>query len=948
LIVSSVTEKACQFNVKGRWPAIMRPGLRNNKSKRVPELALAAKRDAITTVPILLARGGSPMSRTFWRHAVACGVALLVVCATPLAQETGGAAAPSSAPTVPAAVPLQIPPVQTPTITNNPAQGTPMAPSGTPTVTPEMIRQIERAGGKPPAVEPSRETAKPPTGEPSKPSAEAPARVETTETNEFQEFIGQSTGRRLPLFGYNLFRDMPTTFAPVDNIPVTPDYVMGPGDELLIRAWGQIDVDFRAIVDRNGMVNIPRVGSVPVAGIPYKDITNHIRTAVSRNFRNFELMVTMGQLRSVQILVVGQARRPGTYTVSSLSTMVNAVFAAGGPSIRGSMRTIQLKRGSTVVTELDLYDLIALGDKSKDVPVLPGDVIYFPPVGPLVALSGSVNNPAIFELKGNTNLGKLIDVAGGLTTTAQTKLASIERIDERQRRTVDQVSLDYDGLRRAVKDGDLVSIFSVSPRFDNAVTIRGNVASPMRHPWRKGLRITHLLVDENALISGDYWERQNRGAMYKTPKRREVNFDYATVQRLDRNGLVTRLFAFNLGKAIQGDRREDLELEPGDVVSVYAYDDPLPRSENDVVLQGSVLGLPARRFPWREGMRFRDLIPSAQWLVEYYDYWARVRDPGSRTEINWDYASIERVEANDLTRSLLPLNLAKALLEGDAMQNVALRAGDEVTLFAKSELAGRQSRDTTLVRLEGEFHNAGVYQALPGETLRQLVTRVGGVTKQAYLFGAEFTRASTRRNQEQRLKQSLDQVEQDIQRAAVSRAQSAISAEDAATLKQETEAQRSLLTRLRTLRPTGRIVLELPEHATPADLPEIALEDGDRFYIPAEPNMVSVFGTVFNESSFLHHPDKRVSDYLAQAGGPRKEADKRSIYLLRADGSVVSAQQSSFLLSSINSVRVMPGDALIVPEDFTRTTLTKDLKDWTQILYQFGLGAAAIKVISRP
>jgi len=241
---------------------------------------------------------------------------------------------------------------------------------------------------------------------------------------DFQVFIERSTGHVLPMYGYDLFR-APTTFAPVDNIPVTPEYVVGPGDELLIRAWGQIDIDYRAVVDRNGVISLPRVGTVPVAGLKYQDLTAAVKQAVAKNFRNFELLVTLGQLRSIQIFVVGQARRPGAYTVSSLSTLVNAVFAAGGPSPRGSMRSIQLKRGSAVVTEFDLYDLLLRGDKSKDAALLPGDVIYFPPAGPLAAVSGNVKNPAIYELKGPASVVALLDYAGGLTTTAQVKQVTI-------------------------------------------------------------------------------------------------------------------------------------------------------------------------------------------------------------------------------------------------------------------------------------------------------------------------------------------------------------------------------------------------------------------------------------------------------------------------------------------------------------------------------------------
>ena len=555
----------------------------------------------------------------------------------------------------------------------------------------------------------------------------------------------------------------------------------------------------------------------------------------------------MGQLRAIQVFVVGNAQRPGAYTLSSLSTLVNAIFAVGGPSGRGSMRAIQLKRGNSIVSEFDLYDLLLSGDKSRDVQLLPGDVIYFPPIGPLAAVSGSVNNAAIFELKGAADVGKLLDLAGGLTTTAQTRRASIERIDERKTRTVDQFALDYDGLKLKIKDGDLVSVFSISPRFENAVSLRGHVALPLRYPWREGLRIHDLIPDKQALITPDYYQRAN---------------------------LAVR-----------------------------------------VVPSGAQLASDLRKLA---------------------------------DEFNWDYAVIERLNQSDLSASLIPFNLGKVVLENDPANNLPLMPGDVVTVFSKTDVGAPAQRRPVVVSFEGEFNFAGVYQATPGETLRQLVTRVGGVTPQAYLFGAELTRESTRKNQEERLKQAILQFEQDLQRAAATRARNVTSAEDAASLKAEAEAQQAIVARLRTLKPTGRIVLELPENASPADFPDIALEDGDRLAIPQRPGMVSVFGTVFNESSFLYRPEKNVSDYLAQAGGPRKEADARSIYVLRADGSVISKRGSGLLVSSLDRMRPMPGDAIVVPEDLTRTTLTKDLKDWTQIFYQFGLGAAALKVISRP
>ena len=733
-----------------------------------------------------------------------------------VAEPQPGTAASASTPRSPGA---QQPALQTPTITNVP-QGAP--------------------GGGLPMKPPATESAKPAAGEAQKPAAQPAA-----ERNEFQEFIQASTGQRLPIFGQQLFDAAPSTFAPVENIPVPADYVIGPGDELLVRAWGQIDVDYRAVVDRNGTINIPRVGSINVAGIKYADLTAYVRTAVARNFRNFDLLVTLGQLRAVQIFVVGYARRPGSYTVSSLSTLMNAVFAAGGPSTAGSMRKVQLKRGNKTVTELDFYDLLLTGDKSKDAGLLPGDVIFFPPIGPLAAVSGSVNQPAIFELKGQTTLGTLVGYAGGLSTTARTTQATIERIDERRVRIVQQVDLDFNAAQKAVQDGDLVSVLAILPKFENAVTLRGNVATPLRHPYRAGMRIRDLIPDKEALITPDYYRRQN---------------------------LAVR---------------------------------------TEVAAQGQ-LSVNVRRLA---------------------------------DEINWDYAVIERQRQTDLSSELIPFNLGKVVLENDPGANLELRPGDIVTVFSKTDIAAPAARRPVIVSLEGEFNFAGVYQAKPKETLRQLVMRVGGLTERAYVFGAQFMRESTRREQEEHLRVALDRLEQDLQRAAVTRAQSALTAEDTAAVKQEVEAQRALVARLRTLRPTGRMVLELPDSAQMDSIPDVELEDGDRLVIPQVPSQVSVFGTVFNESSFLYTPDKRVNDYLTLAGGPRKEADKGSVYLLRADGSVVSRRQSGFFSTSFSSARVMPGDAIVVPENFERTTWMKDLKDWAQIFFQFGLGVAALEVL---
>jgi polysaccharide export outer membrane protein len=670
-----------------------------------------------------------------------------------------------------------------------------------------------------------------------------PGAASNAATNEFQEFAAQSVGRYLPLFGYNLFAGAPSTFAPADNAPVTPDYVVGPGDEILIRAWGQVDIDYRAVVDRQGMVNIPRVGNINVSGIRYQDLNGYFRTAIGRVYRNFEVSITLGQLRSIQVFVVGQARQPGSYTISALSTIVNTLFAAGGPSPKGSMRSIQLKRGNKTVAELDLYDLLLKGDKSKDVLLMSGDVIYIPPVGPLVAVSGSVNEPAIYELKGTTSLDDLIRLAGGLSTTAEGRRATVERIEDRKARKVDEFTLDNAGLAREVRDGDMVRLYALSPKFDNAITLRGAIANPGRYPFRDGMRVSDIIPNRDALVVPDYWARQNR------------------VQDV----------------LVLGQQRLRIEVNRN------------------------------------------------------YD------------EINWDYAVIERLSYATLSPQLIPFHLGRAILDGDQTNNVQLQPGDVLTIFSKADIQVPIAKQTKFVRLEGEVVAPGIYQALPGETLRQLITRIGGATPNAYLYGAEFTREATREIQQKRLKEAIDFLEREIQRAFAASAASRDPTE-AGNLRLRVEGQQKLLENLRQIKATGRIVLELqPDRADVRDLPDITLEDGDRFLVPSKPDTITVMGSVYNQNAFLYRPDGRVPDYISRAA-PTRGADMGATYVIRADGTVVRTRQSGFFSEGLNG-RLMPGDTIVVPEDLEKFSFTKELKEWAQIFYQFALGAAAVKIL---
>ena len=328
---------------------------------------------------------------------------------------------------------------------------------------------------------------------------------------DFQLMVRASLGRLLPVYGDSLFRrQVPSTFAPIRNANVTPDYVLGPGDQLIIRIWGQVDFNAQLTVDRSGAVYLPQVGEIHVAGLPYSQVQQHIRDAVSHIYKSFNLEVEMGQLRSIQVFVVGQARRPGTYTLGSLSTLVTALFATGGPSVQGSLRDIQLRRNGQTVTHFDLYDLLIFGDMSKDAPLLPGDVIYIPPVGPQVAIAGEVHVPAIYELKGSTSVEQALQFAGGLSSTASLLRASLERLDAHTSRTVIDVTLQGAGLATTLQAADLLRVLPISPQFQNTVLLRGNVAEPGRFAWHPGMKLSDIIPDSQSLIVRDYWERRNR------------------------------------------------------------------------------------------------------------------------------------------------------------------------------------------------------------------------------------------------------------------------------------------------------------------------------------------------------------------------------------------------------------------------------------------------------
>jgi protein involved in polysaccharide export with SLBB domain len=805
---------------------------------------------------------------------------------------------------------------------------------------------------------------------------------------EFQQMVANSTGKMLPIYGAMLFRNPPSTFAPLNLVPVTPDYVVGPGDELLIQAWGQVTLNSRYTVDRSGSIYIPQVGSLHVAGLNFGQMQDYLKAQMGRVFRNFDLNVNMGQLRSIQVFVVGQARRPGSYTISSLSTLTNALFATGGPTPQGSMRHIQLKRSGKVLVDFDLYDLLERGDKSSDMQLLPGDVIYIPPVGPQVAVAGSVNAPAIYELKsGNsTTIGDVLELAAGMTNVASGEKIRLERVDERRMRSMTEVPLDPQGRSTVLHDGDLLELVAVVSQYKDAITLRGNVANPGRFTWKPGMRVRDLIPDKDALITRDYWLKRSQlgqptmtyiptclpqtpygipDLRYGIPAGEEgenPNWRYSSTRNPNLIGLP---FGRTEGSGSSPTSQEeagapvtdgglDCTKVPESATSFGGTNDRYtPNSAANInTANTGNYSLYPNAAPQNTNNSNRTSSASASVgstvsSSSSGQFRARNDVKLSEPDIDWSYAVIERQSKENLTTFLLPFNLGKVVLEGDASQNLELIRGDVVTIFSKADIRVPQAQQTRFVRLEGEFASSGIYSVLPGETLRELVKRAGGITPDAYLYGSEFTRESTRRVQQQRLNEYVDQIALQVNTTAINSANSAVSAQDSAALAAAQQQNQNVINTLRQARATGRIVLELqPDANDLSQLPNLPLEDGDQFIVPRVPSTVSVDGAVYNQNSFVFDPSRRLGGYIRLAGGANRDADKNRAYVIRASGSVISKQYSSSLRGSgFDSIGLYPGDTVVIPLNLNKGKTLRLIVDLAQIVGQFGIAIAAANVV---
>lgn len=721
--------------------------------------------------------------------------------------------------------------------------------------------------------------------------------------NQFQRFIQESTGRLLPHFGANLF-DNPLAYAADSAAPAPAEYVLGPGDEVRVQVWGAVDFSGNQTLDRNGQIHLPKIGTISLTGVQVKNLEATLRQQVARVFNNVQVNASLGKLRGITVYVVGHAQRPGTYNLSSLSTLINAVFASGGPSSSGSMRVIELKRGGRTVTSLDLYDFIARGDKSKDAALLAGDVINIAPAMERVALTGATDHAAIYELRPNSTLRDILSLGGGLPTLANNQNALLERIDTsatETRRLVQNLPMSSQGLEQTLRDGDVITLLPVSPAFANAVTLNGSVAQPRRHPWFSGMRVTDLIPNMEALVAADFYRSRNQLVQNSISALRAQGFTADQIEALE--------------------RAKQLPQDPTLAAETILGKQPNKQSPTDALRS-------------------------------------------AKGTINWDYAVVQRFNKAQLKTELIPFNLGRAVLQKDPAHDLALLPDDVVTIMSSADLQLPVQRQTRLVRLEGEVVSPGVYQARPGETLPSLIERAGGFTPQAYVFGAEFTRESVRKVQQNNLDQLIKRLESLLMssNATLTANLTGDRAAQAQLLQQQQQQMQAQLNRLRNLKSMGRVSLELaqqagqaPGHRTPMEqsmaqkLPALPLEDGDALVVPSVPSFVAAVGSVNNENAVIYRRGQTVAD-LIRSAGLTEDANEKQAFLLRADGSVLSRKAGDGWFSSFESTWLYPGDTLVVPAKVDRESnysfIVRGLRDWTQIFSNLGLGAAAIRSLN--
>ncbi len=718
-------------------------------------------------------------------------------------------------------------------------------------------------------------------------------------------------------FGYDLFKDSEGTYSPVTDVPVPADYVVGAGDRLNVQLYGNQNRNLRLLVGRDGRVNFPEIGPIAVAGRPFARVAADLEQRVSQQLMGVRASVGMGETRSIRVFVMGEAQRPGSYTVSGLATITSALYASGGVKPIGSLRDIQLKRNGAVVRRLDLYDLLLRGDTSDDAQLLPGDVIFVPPVRNTVAVDGEVRRPAIYEIEESTSVADIVQLAGGLTSQADSSRVVLVRIDERRARVALDVPLDAAGPSRLLRNGDSLRVLRLRPTLDAGVSIEGHVFRPAVVAWHEGLRLTDVIgsVDElkpNADLNYVLIRRELPPDRAIIP----LSADLAAALRApasERNVVLMprdRVMVFDS----ESGRREQLGPLLEELRRQSRFDNPssVVRIDGRVKADGD--------YPLEPDMRVSDLLRAGGGLED--------AAYGSIAEL-----TRYRFDGKARQTQLIDIDLA-AILRGDEAADIRLHPFDFLNVKEVPEWSSQQR-----VMLQGEVQFPGTYPIQRNETLRSVLNRAGGLTPLAFPAGSVFTRSELKEREQAQLDRLADRLQSDLAAAALQ-----ATAANQAGAGQALTVGQSLLTQLKATRAVGRLVIDLGAvmSATPGSPQDVALRDGDLLIIPKQKQEVTVIGEVQNNTSHFFRDNLTRDDYVSMSGGVTRKSDRRRIYVVRADGSVISSDGSGWFRRG-SQVTMRPGDTIVVPLDTERMPALPMWQAITQILYNLAISAAAVQ-----
>lgn len=690
-------------------------------------------------------------------------------------------------------------------------------------------------------------------------------------------------GAGLQRFGGQLFlnRNAGVDAFPTD-LPVGPDYVLGPGDGLNINLWGSVSQRISVTVDRSGQIVLPEAGPVVVVGHTLGEAQSLIQHALGAQFKTARIDVSLTRLRSMRVYVVGDVERPGAYDISSLSTPLNALLAAGGPTAQGSLRTVRHYRGSDLVREVDIYDLLLNGIRNDVERIQAGDTILVPPVGPQVTVAGMVRRPAIYELRNDSDLSAVLELAGGLLVSATLREITVERIEAHQRRVTLSLSLptgadgDRAALRAAlgtfkVQDGDRVTIAPILAYSEQTVYVQGHVFRPGKYSYRQGMGVSDVIRSYQDLL----------------PEPAQ----HAEVVRLTPPDYRPTVIEFRLNDVLGGD--DPIELQPFDTIRIFGrYEIDVPK----VSIYGEVLR--PGEYLLGEGMTAADLVRMAGGFKR-----SAVVDEADIT--SYVVRDGKRVEAQHA-----PVNLVAAL-NGEAAQNPILKPQDVLTI---RQLAGWSDIGMS-VTVSGEVLYPGTYGIRESEKLSQLLQRAGGFRSTAYPQGAVLERVQVRELAERNRQELIQRIEVSgatAHLAPTASAQEQVTQQQAIALQQE-----RLLTALRRQPANGRLVIRISGDIASWQntASDVELRSGDVVTIPKEPSFVLVTGQVYNAAALTFTPNKEAGWYLRQAGGTTDMANKKDIFIIRANGAVTGpAGGNSWWGRNVLQTRMQRGDTLVVPE----------------------------------